>query len=458
MVNEGAPARTVLSIGVALVVAGLALRRPRTALPVLVGWLILLGTTRRIVSGSTGTIGSDPLLLVGPVGLGLLAIASWRAASTRATRFGRAVALLAALILLSVVNPIQGGLLVGLAGLLFFLVPLLAYWIARAVDEEQFRLVLDVVAWMALAGAAYGLIQTFVGFPIWDKSWVASNPGYLALDVNGVTRGFGTMSSFAEYGLILAFGVVVWVLAPPALARGPVRWVAIATLGAALLYGGSRGPIVTLLFALGIALAARRGWGRGRALVAATLFVVLAPWLLARVAPEQRQAGERGELIARQLDGLGSPLDRQRSTLPGHLDSTVEAIKEATRRPLGAGPGAASQAASKFGGGDSGAENDVSKAGIALGVPGLALYGFMLFWFLTTGFRTAQRTKATADVVAISLIGAGSLQWLNGGLYAVAPIIWLAFGWLDAETARESEANHAGGPESDQRAAVTPAR
>lgn len=454
----GGPARTVLSVGLALVVTGLALRNPKAALPVLVGWLILLGATRRIVSGSTGTIGSDPLLLVGPAGLGLLTVASWRAMPTGGTRLGRVVALLGALVIIAVVNPIQGGVLVGLAGLLFFLVPLLGFWIGRAVEEVQFRLVLDVIAWMSLAGALYGLVQTFVGFPIWDERWVASNPGYLALDVNGVTRGFGTMSSFAEYGLLLAFGIVVWVLAPPARARGPIRWVAVATAGVALLYCGSRGPIVTLLFALGVAVAVRRGWGQGRALAAAAVFLVLAPWLLARVAPEQRESGERGELIARQLDGLGSPLDRQRSTLPGHVDSTYEAIKEATRRPLGAGPGAASQAASKFGDGDSGAENDVSKAGVALGIPGLALYGYVALWFMTTGFRTAQRTKSTVDVVAIALIAAGSLQWLNGGLYAVAPLIWLAFGWLDGTGALDPSRDHAAGPENTHRAPVTPAR
>ena len=102
----------------ALVVCAVAV--PRAVIYGLVVWLFALGLVRRLV----GTIGPggplDPLLLVGPVVLAaLVASTTARSSFRERTPLANLVLAMSALLVLSALNPLQGGPLVGLAGLLF---------------------------------------------------------------------------------------------------------------------------------------------------------------------------------------------------------------------------------------------------------------------------------------------------------------------------------------------------
>ena len=203
----------LLALAVCPLVVAVVWMSPRSTILGLAFWLIALGMVRRLVgSGSSGGLG-DPLLLVGPAVLLLLfLVASGRGALRQRSRLANAIGLLSLLVLVEALNPFQGGLLVGLAGLLFMLVPMLAFWVGRSLlDDVTLRRLFQLVAVLSVVSAIYGLIQQFVGFPSWDERWITSS-GYVALNVgNGVTRAFGNFSSAQEYAAFLSVGLVILV-------------------------------------------------------------------------------------------------------------------------------------------------------------------------------------------------------------------------------------------------------
>ena len=138
----------LLALAVCPLVLAVVWMSPRSTILGLAFWLIALGMVRRLVgSGSSGGLG-DPLLLVGPAVLVLLlVVACGRGALRKRSPLANAIGLLSLLVLVEAVNPLQGGLLVGLGGLLFMLVPMLAFWVGRSLlDDVTLRRLFRLVA------------------------------------------------------------------------------------------------------------------------------------------------------------------------------------------------------------------------------------------------------------------------------------------------------------------------
>src|SRR5205807_2713175 len=126
------------------------------------------------------------------------------------TPLSKPVMALCVLELISVVNPLQGGLQAGLAGLLFAFVPTLGFWIGRTlIDDAMMRRIFRVVSILAVLAALYGTFQIVAGFPKWDKNWIV-NQGYASLNVGGITRPFASFASATEYAHYMAVGIICW--------------------------------------------------------------------------------------------------------------------------------------------------------------------------------------------------------------------------------------------------------
>ncbi len=204
--------RIAIAASAALFGLAIAVGYPRAALGILVVWLAALGLTRRLTTGiATSFQLGDPLILVGAGVLAVLtAVAIRGGALSRRTRLTSSVLLLMAVLTLSALNPAQGGIAVGLAGVLLVVVPMLAFFIGRAlVDDDLLRRVLWTYAILAVLAAGYGLFQTFVRFPTWDQQWI-DQFGYVALNIGGAVRSFSSFSSSSEYSMFLAIGAVCW--------------------------------------------------------------------------------------------------------------------------------------------------------------------------------------------------------------------------------------------------------
>src|SRR6202035_82461 len=145
------------------IVIGLTWQSPRVMLAILPVWMVLLGLTRRLPPGGANvTFSGDPVLIVGPIILVLLFLtAVGRGAFQNRTRLSAIVGTFCFIALLEARNPSQR-LQTGLGGLLFILVPMLAFWVGRALIDEVLALQLvRTIAVLSLCAAIYGLIQQF---------------------------------------------------------------------------------------------------------------------------------------------------------------------------------------------------------------------------------------------------------------------------------------------------------
>jgi hypothetical protein len=434
--------RIVLMLAVATLLAGLGFLSPRTMLYALFVWLAALGLFRRLVDVIALEVESDPLLLVAPLAVTvLLAVALHSETPGRRTPLSTAVLALTGLVLLGALNPSQGSLEVGVAGLLFMLVPPLGFWIGRSLcDDKTLTTLLKLVAVLAVPAAVYGLVQTFRGFPAWDESWIEKS-GYIALYVGGQAtdqdsiRPFSTFTAAHDYLLFVAIGMLAWLAFWMRRARALVGIGVAGLLGIAVFYGSSRGVVVLVVLAVALMISAwlRLGALRSTALAAAAVFVL--PVVVQRLP----LSSDSSPLVAHQVEGLANPLNSEASTAHIHLQLVEEGLESGLANPLGHGTGAVTLASAKLEGTDRGTEADPSNVAAALGIPGLLAYLAVVVLGFRRALVRARLRRDALSIVVVGLLTVTLLQWLNGGLYAVSLLPWLALGWLDREESEEAE-------------------
>jgi hypothetical protein len=352
------------------------------------------------------------------------------------------VALITLLSLAEAANPLQGSFQVGLGGILYVTVPMLAFWIGRTlVDEVMLRRILWLIAILAVLEATYGLVQTLGGFPSWDVHWVQTS-GYAALNVGGVTRAFGSFASAQEFGIFLGVGLVCWValLSEKWKLRTPVSLAAIALVGWALVLESGRTSVFLTVVALFVMLAARSGRKLGGAAVAGLVGIAAVIFVAGQFGgtsvPTTTSSGLGvSPLTSHLLAGLANPTGSH-STLGTHTTELVHGVFVAFEHPLGSGTGSVTVAAGHFGSVQGlGTEVDPGNAGVALGLLGLVLYIVILAFGLATTYRVASGRRDAVGLATIGVTVVTLLQWLNGDLYSVTWLLWLTLGWVDANYA-----------------------
>lgn len=437
LVAEPHSARLAVTGCAVLLAFALAVGRPAGLLVGTVVWLAILGVTRRLLVNAAPAGSLDSLLLIGPAALGLLALLGLQRRSRHATRLSQAVAVLAGLTLLGALNPLQGSIRAGFAGLLFVFVPMLGFWIGRGLcDDRRLRCVVGLVAVISVLAAVYGLWQTLRYFPWWDRHWIAT-VNLDALSVSGVTRPFSVFSSPSEYGTYLAIGIVLFLTA--ALKRPLLRLVSLATvplLAVALAYESSRGLIFLAVVAIGLVLAAWKRLPLAFAGAAAVGLLFLVPIAVRFVAPSSFSSNATGTLVAHQVQGLANPFNSEASTGGIHLNEVIRGLKSAFTHPVGFGVSTVTIAGSKFGGLAQGTEADPSNVSVALGLPGLLAYIAVVGYGFTRLYGLASDRGDLLSLAALALVAVTFLQWLNGGQYSVAFLPWLVMGWADAAVRR----------------------
>lgn len=432
-------ARVMLAATLLLLLVGVGHQAPRQLLFALVVWLVVVGGFRRVFSELSPGGAADPLLLVGPVAmLTLLLTAFERGAFAWHTRLSRLVAAFSIVVLLGAVNPLQGGLLAGISGLIFF-VPLAMFWVGRVYcDDATLTRLLVLIGVLSLPAAAYGLYQVFSGFPLWDQQWI-NGVNFASLSIEGAVRPFSMFSSSAEFGAFLGVAVAIWFGLTARALLVPVMVVTVAFLVTAVVYQSSRGTLVMIVISVGIMLGARRRMPLSVSLAAGAALLLLLPTIVAAAAPASYGGDASSKLVAHQVDGLSDPLDPDRSTATVHLDLLVSGVKSALTNPFGHGIASVTRAGAKFGGLSAGTEADPSNVAFALGLIGLVIY-VLLF---AAAYSRLYRVARSGDAVAVAALGVVTVlvfQWLNGGQYSVAFLPWLIFGWCDRRLSRSEQA------------------
>lgn len=132
------PLRIMIALIIAAVIGGSIVQYPMVGFSILAGFLPFLGLIRRELIPSIGYQSNEPLTLIGAaVGtLLFIRIASNRWINVKNITTKLAVVLLVVMIL-QIFNPSQGGILVGLGGALFYIGPLLWFFVGRHHGGKQ---------------------------------------------------------------------------------------------------------------------------------------------------------------------------------------------------------------------------------------------------------------------------------------------------------------------------------
>lgn len=430
--------RIVGAVGVMVLLAIPAIENPRWAMYALFWWLPFLGLARRLLLSSAGAAPLDPLLLVTSA-VSLVIFTSLllsRRANLGGTALSRLVFYLLMIGVVQIFNPLQGGILVGLTGVMFVLVPVMCFFIGRSVADETLvsRMQRQLLV-IGVGTALYGMFQVFFGLRGFEKAYVAAS-GPISLRIGSTIRPFSTFTNTLEYATYLGFAICVAVAAL-LYARGMARYLLVFAAGV-MGYGGfligSRGFVVGTLAAVTVLIGMRARHRAASVLIVVALVAGGMYWSATRTASDE-PAKQKGapELAKRQEQALKDPFDRSKSTLPGHLSRVRDGFVYAfTKAPMGFGIGITSRGGRKFGGEELGTELDVSNAALAFG----ALGGLLYVGIILTALVQLERLRRLVGgavwpaILGMAIVSLG--QWLNGGNYAVAPLIWFMLGAADA--------------------------
>ncbi|MFY9488730.1 MAG: hypothetical protein WAP35_08560 [Solirubrobacterales bacterium] len=454
VIAESPLIRLLLAGGVAVSILALFDIRPRYGLLAMLAYLPVLALFRRVLIEYVGWTTNDPLLLVGPAVVAVLALRMFVVEHRRfaADRLSYLVCALLGLIVIASINPRNGSPAVGLGGLLFMGVPLLWFFVGREyLDRRTATTVVTMLIPAAVAIAAYGFFQSLVTLPSWDRAWVEI-AGYGALFLErDVPNTFGTFASTAEYTLYMGVAVAAAV----ALALHGRSWtlIALPAILPAIFLSSNRSGFVFTLIAVTTMIVMRLASPRKAPWILLACVAAVAVASPAITSALQAGAAQTGNArVEYQLSGLGDPLNREQSTVTLHAQLLVDGIRQGLTDPVGRGSGVTNNAIRRFGpGGENAAgysntEIDISNSFVSLGLFG----GFVFFALFVTAFAFAIKNYARdRDGLSLAILGILVVtlgHWTSGGHYAVTPLVWILLGWTAAVRSRPGEPRSATSP------------
>jgi len=405
---------------------------PAVGFPALLVFLSFLGGVRRWLIPVFGWPQNDPLLLVAPL-IAILFFINLLPTRRLPTVKGlpRLLNILLALMILEIVNPLQGGIAVGIAGALFYVVPVMWFYLGRLnATPALLQRLFSVTIAISILAAIYGLYQNWFGFSASEEEWVKITH-LQALHVGKGVRAFAFFTFPAEYDFFLCLGIVLlWVAF---LRRKYLALLPIPLLGLAVFFASGRGPVVSTL-ATCVALWAIQGRSLKAWLPRGALALVLAVAGLVLSLQQAQQiqfSSQTQALVSHQTNGLLDPTNAKTSTAGVHSGMILGGFASGFKTPIGAGLGATTIAAQKFGAGEGSTELDMSNMFVSLGFIGGFLYLAIVGLILVTAVRYWHQARSG---VALGIVGILFLlfgQWLNGGQYSIAFLIWFCIGGLD---------------------------
>jgi hypothetical protein len=412
-------------------------------------YLFLMGDIRRIVAVAFGQPAQDLLLLVGPAMALFLAFPLLLKVRLR-DNTSKAMLFLLVVMTLEIFNPKQGALSVGLSGAIFYIAPVLWFWVGRHFGSPAVveKLIYRVVFPLALMAALLGFVQTFIGFLPYEQAWIdIAAKSYTALHLGGSIRAFGFSVSGTEYAVLLMFGVVG---AAAAYFGSNQRWAVllpIFTTGVILASG--RTAIVRIILTLAFIWAFRKGQRlQTSTIVRIVLFASAGAVLVAAVAshfvPQTGPSGKNSavnDALAHQAGGLAHPLDPKYSTAGIHGSMVWAGVLEGITYPIGHGLGATTEAAAKFGSDPSqgSSEIDFSDMFISLGLIGGVLYLLVVLSAMRQSLTYLHTVSRTVSLPVVAILFSSLGSWLIGGQYSTSSVILFLVGALSYPDTMRSE-------------------
>jgi hypothetical protein len=428
-----------VAIGLCLICVSALDKRPAVLLTFT--FLFLMGDIRRLISVAEPQPQFDPILLVGPTMAVYLAVPYLARLNLR-DKLSKMMLALLFIMVLEIVNPLQGGLSVGLSGAFFYIVPTLWFWVGRGLASPAFveRLLYKIIVPLAVVASILGICQTLIGFLPFEQAWINSATRvYTSLYIGASIRAFGFSVNAAEYATLLALGLLTVVAG---FLAGNRVWILLAPpLVVALLLESSRGFIVKSVFALAVVLVLRKGQ-RFKAstvilvVVAGAVALASMSFVASRLAPAPNgaQPNSTQDALSHQLDGLGHPFDPKYSTAGTHLSMVASSLTRGLTHPLGFGLGYTTFAAEKLsakGPIDEGSsELDLSDMFTALGLIGGSIYLLIAFYVVQGTIRYIRIAPLRISLPLLAIVFESIGGWLVGGQYSSSALLFFLFGAL----------------------------
>lgn len=454
--------RFAIAVTVSLLLIALSVFNIRVSILGAFIYFVFMGDIRRMLIPSMGWSGEDPLLIIGPIFAMVVFGYAWSAKKiTIDTPLAGWMSALMAVMALQMFNPRQGGLIVGVAGALFFIVPLLWYWIGRTYATPEFvsQMLFYVVVPLGGLATAFGLYQTFYGFLPYQELWadIAAGPGLLGSE--GIEKPISFFASPTEHDNFILSAVAV-LIAAVIHRRQYGLLVFIIPMVVTIILGGSRGPVAKLLVTtagLWAVIGTNLTTWIVRGAVALLVGVIGISWTLSSV--EVDGANKRIKYrLQRQEDGLAEGNALGGNSTLNHVNMIYHGVKKGITQPLGMGLGYTTKAAAKYGGGGGSTEGDASDVFLSTGIVGGVLYLTILFLVIRSAFRYWVRTRSLLALCLAGVLSVNFLLWLNGGQYAVCPLLWFLIGALDRFANAPEGASSEADPDQDPGAVPDPSR
>jgi hypothetical protein len=440
-IGIGAAAFLVVAVGVlgtgvsqnlAAVIAGgpiicLALFWPRIAIALLFIYLPFMGDIRRYLVVQNGVVAQDPMLIIGPVAAIVLALQGiYKQRTMLQTPVSKLIFALMTIMLLEVLNPLQGGITVGLVGILYFIIPLVWFWVGQAWGSLEFleRLFTRIVIPVAVLASLLGMTQTFFGYLPYEAAWFRTA---WSAAVKPDIRPFAFFCSWPEYASYVGFGLAL-VVTPLFFGRFRFTIVLAPLFVAALIIESVREQILNsvLVFPALWAVQAKTRNAVGTRLVLASILALGALVAGMTMLKDVDVSDEANPWLQHSSTGF---TDVQQSTAGGHLQMVATGIWQGITNPIGYGLGVTGPAATNSDVGTS--EMDFSDIFVTCGIVGGVLYLYIMFKMLQQAVQLWQEQRNPIALYALALLASRLGHWDTGGDYAVTPILWFAVGAMD---------------------------
>jgi hypothetical protein len=119
----------------------------------------------------------------------------------------------------------------------------------------------------------------------------------------------------------------------------------------------------------------------------------------------------------------------------------IGGLRIAVEHPTGLGTGATSIASDRGAGtSNSTTEVDLTNVFISFGIFGGLLFAVLLARVMWTVGREAFGRHEVDAILILAVLVASFGQWLNGGLYALSPLVWLLVGSVVGQVVEREEA------------------
>lgn len=386
----------------------------------------------------------DPIHLVAPalvlfIFVGMLLFDRERLSQAfKGNNLAKYVMVLLGLFVLQIFNPLQGGLLVGLGGAFYYIIPMMWFFFALCYANNQLiRKLMIAIVIIGIITGAYGLWQMAFGFLPVEKYWIETG-GFASLHVGRFIRTFSTFSSPEEYSRylqiagVIAFGYF--------LKRKNLGWLLIfAFIGISTIMTGVRSSVFGLALSISVLLVIWKAKNIRRAFVRLVLLASASLVIMSFISVPVSQFDYQSPSIFYTMAGhtargffnpVGERTFQSRLTLWKYLFTNI-----VRRNPVGYGLGSTSIAAQKFGGWGVGTEGYIFALFVNSGVAGGLLFLIISFVALKKGTELSVQSggnKALAPLI-LAIIAGLILNNVFGSsfvLYSVAPIGWFLIGWV----------------------------